>query len=604
MSRRLQALSTSGEAPAPFVAKTFDLVSDVHSNDVVSWTNDGQSFVVYKQDMFSSNLLPQYFKHNNFSSFVRQLNTYGFRKVDADRWEFSQDLFRQNRPDLLNQIQRRRAGGGQPTHTTPSAQAAIEVGQFGGLADDVEALKRDKNVLMGELVRVRQQQQEATHQMNMMQSRLESSEQRQNQMIQFLSKALQHPELIHQLAGARQRISHNGKRGSGRKKLKRRVARDDTSFESSGDHPSESQPNFGNQLVAYQGHGGSSGTALAANSTREEDNTCGFSELDESDEADSADRQPDRRPHASRVPPEVARIGAELHNISLAHKSLPNGGSPWAPSVQIAEHDPMAQVLMSKAAQDSQMSLKQAPNPADSSSTGMNEEYTSNAMNANPQFPSQHVKQEVHRGDAQQALQGVRSMSLDEQLRQLPSLGQLPDDVLLSNLDTLSTVDGSNELGTFSDIFSNPDPLLLQKSTFVASSAGTIPSGAEQPFPCRADTSSPTDAETVRQEQLRDYPMASSPAVGIRSGFDNNGLTSFPARDVHQDDVSRLQQQMPRQQQQQQQPRVTYGVDDFNRDLLHSGDAIDDAVSMPPAGGVSDDLWQQFLVPTSPEAST
>jgi hypothetical protein len=181
-----------------------------------------------------------------------------------------------------------------------------------------------------------------------------------------------------------------------------------------------------------------------------------------------------------------------------------------------------------------QMSLKQAPNPADSSSTGMNEEYTSNAMNANPQFPSQHVKQEVHRGDAQQALQGARSMSLDEQLRQLPSLGQLPDDVLLSNLDTLSTVDGSNELGTFSDIFSNPDPLLLQESTFVASSAGTIPSGAEQPFPCRTDTSSPTDAETVRQEQLRDYPMASSPAVGIRSGFDNNGLTSFPARDVHQ----------------------------------------------------------------------
>ena len=34
-----------------------------------------------------------------------------------------------------------------------------QVGQFGGLADDVESLKRDKNVLMVELVRVRQQQQ-------------------------------------------------------------------------------------------------------------------------------------------------------------------------------------------------------------------------------------------------------------------------------------------------------------------------------------------------------------------------------------------------------------------------------------------------------------
>ena len=38
----------------------------------------------------------------------------------------------------------------------------LKVGQFGGLSDDVEALKRDKNVLMAELVRVRHQQQVVT----------------------------------------------------------------------------------------------------------------------------------------------------------------------------------------------------------------------------------------------------------------------------------------------------------------------------------------------------------------------------------------------------------------------------------------------------------
>jgi len=37
---------------------------------------------------------------------------------------------------------------------------AVKVGRYGGLEEEVEHLKRDKNVLMLELVRLRQQQQE------------------------------------------------------------------------------------------------------------------------------------------------------------------------------------------------------------------------------------------------------------------------------------------------------------------------------------------------------------------------------------------------------------------------------------------------------------
>ena len=50
----------------------------------------------------------------------------GFRKVDADRWEFSQEFFRKGRPDLLVQIQRRRAGTTHVAHSA-AAQSAIEV---------------------------------------------------------------------------------------------------------------------------------------------------------------------------------------------------------------------------------------------------------------------------------------------------------------------------------------------------------------------------------------------------------------------------------------------------------------------------------------------
>jgi hypothetical protein len=62
--------------PPPFLTKTFDMVDDPTTNHIVSWNRGGSSFVAWDPHSFSTNLLPRYFKHNNFSSFVRQLNTY------------------------------------------------------------------------------------------------------------------------------------------------------------------------------------------------------------------------------------------------------------------------------------------------------------------------------------------------------------------------------------------------------------------------------------------------------------------------------------------------------------------------------------------------
>ncbi|VAH27485.1 unnamed protein product [Triticum turgidum subsp. durum] len=62
--------------PAPFLTKTYQLVDDPCTDHIVSWGEDDATFVVWRPPEFARDLLPNYFKHNNFSSFVRQLNTY------------------------------------------------------------------------------------------------------------------------------------------------------------------------------------------------------------------------------------------------------------------------------------------------------------------------------------------------------------------------------------------------------------------------------------------------------------------------------------------------------------------------------------------------
>ncbi|KAK4363122.1 hypothetical protein RND71_018363 [Anisodus tanguticus] len=99
---------TSRTVPTPFLTKTYQLVEDKSIDDVISWNEDGSTFIVWNPTEFARDLLPKYFKHNNFSSFVRQLNTYGFRKVVPDRWEFANDCFRIGEKSLLRDILRRK----------------------------------------------------------------------------------------------------------------------------------------------------------------------------------------------------------------------------------------------------------------------------------------------------------------------------------------------------------------------------------------------------------------------------------------------------------------------------------------------------------------
>lgn len=207
--------SVVGNCVPPFLSKTYDMVDDPSSDSIVSWSSTNNTFIVWNLPLFSRDLLPKFFKHSNFSSFVRQLNTYGFRKVDPDRFEFANEGFLRGQKHVLKNIARKK-----PTHAQAHQQASqvqnksvgscFEVGKF-GIEDEVDMLKRDKNVLMQELVRLRQQQQSTDNQLQTVGQRVQTMEQRQQQMMSFLAKAMQSPgfvtQLVHQPNDSNRRIS-------------------------------------------------------------------------------------------------------------------------------------------------------------------------------------------------------------------------------------------------------------------------------------------------------------------------------------------------------------------------------------------------------------
>ncbi|KDP37290.1 hypothetical protein JCGZ_06744 [Jatropha curcas] len=196
-------LASLQENPVPpFLSKTYDLVNDRTLDPIISWGTTGESFVVWEPLEFARIILPRNFKHNNFSSFVRQLNTYGFRKIDSDKWEFANEAFRRGKRHLLKNIQRRKSPQTQfvGSYTGPSTEAGKSE-----LQSEIERLRQERSTMMQEVVELQQQQRGAVHHMEAVNQRLKTAEQRQKLMVAFLAKLFQNPGFLARLRQNKER---------------------------------------------------------------------------------------------------------------------------------------------------------------------------------------------------------------------------------------------------------------------------------------------------------------------------------------------------------------------------------------------------------------
>ena len=98
----------------------FRFLDESRNTELIRWSDNGESFIVVDEDEFAKTLIPELFKHNNYASFVRQLNMYGFHKKvglsdnsmraserkNKSPSEYSNPYFKRGRPNLLWLVQK------------------------------------------------------------------------------------------------------------------------------------------------------------------------------------------------------------------------------------------------------------------------------------------------------------------------------------------------------------------------------------------------------------------------------------------------------------------------------------------------------------------
>ena len=140
------------------------------NENLIRWSDDGNSFTVLDEDEFAKTLIPELFKHNNYASFVRQLNMYGFHKkvglsdnsMKASETkakapsEYYNKYFKRGRPELLWLIQKpkhpatgpKRKRDDESKGDSDDERKYVQDTGVGGFVEDLAAVKQADQMAM------------------------------------------------------------------------------------------------------------------------------------------------------------------------------------------------------------------------------------------------------------------------------------------------------------------------------------------------------------------------------------------------------------------------------------------------------------------------
>lgn len=147
-----------------FLQKLWVILTENEFAHTIAWNDAGDSFHIVDPQSFCQQVLPNFFKHNNLNSFVRQLNLYGFRKVSSvnknsfvessDNLHFAHQYFIRGRYNLLQKIKRNAAtnkqkvtGDGQKCQTTSGKNVILPEEDLIGLLQELKIVRERQSTM-------------------------------------------------------------------------------------------------------------------------------------------------------------------------------------------------------------------------------------------------------------------------------------------------------------------------------------------------------------------------------------------------------------------------------------------------------------------------
>ena len=108
METATTSTSSSSKVMTTFPYKLYETLHDKRSESSIKWLPHGRAFCIHNKEVFTTHVMPRYFKATKMRSFQRQLNLWGFKRIvsGVDHGAWWHASFVRGHPKYLESIER------------------------------------------------------------------------------------------------------------------------------------------------------------------------------------------------------------------------------------------------------------------------------------------------------------------------------------------------------------------------------------------------------------------------------------------------------------------------------------------------------------------